>query len=154
MSDEPATEWWDNTHAEKPVARAREHRARRPFGNSRAAKNSANVRQQQSVRDFVAIERRDLYAFPAPPLRLLQQFFKLTPAEARVAQFIARAETIEDAACALSIKLCTARSHLAAICEKTATARQAELVALLCRLVHLSQSSAPRTAAPAKSPQV
>jgi DNA-binding CsgD family transcriptional regulator len=150
MSDELATEWRDNALPEKLMAAARERRARRQLGGLRTPKISPSVRHQQNVREFVAIEKKDLYAFPAPSVRLLQQFFKLTPAEARVAQFMARAETIEDAACALNIRLCTARSHLAAIFEKTATARQAELVALLSRLVHLSQS---RAAAPALSTQ-
>ncbi|MFZ2069718.1 MAG: hypothetical protein WAV27_27415 [Xanthobacteraceae bacterium] len=145
MSDKLAAEWRDNA-LEKLMAAARERRARRHLGRLRTPKISPSVRQQQTVREFVAIEKKDLYAFPAPSVRLLQQFFKLTPAEARVAQFMARAETIEDAACALSIRLCTARSHLAAIFEKTATARQAELVALLSRLVHLSQSRAAATA--------
>jgi DNA-binding CsgD family transcriptional regulator len=145
MSDKLAAEWRDNA-LEKLMAAARERRARRQLGRLRTPKISPSVRQLQTVREFATIEKKDLYAFPAPSVRLLQQFFKLTPAEARVAQFMARAETIEDAACALSIRLCTARSHLAAIFEKTATARQAELVALLSRLVHLSQSRAAATA--------
>ncbi len=153
MSDELAAEWRDNAFPDTTVALARGRRSRRQLGSSRGSKLSAGGRQKQGIRELVAIEKRDLYAFPAPSMRLLQQFFKLTPAEARVAQFMARAETIEDAACALSIRLCTARTHLAAIFEKTATARQAELVALLSRLVHLSQSSAGRSSVVQKPAQ-
>ena len=139
MSDEFAARWPDNVLPVNTMTAARKPRAKRQVGGSHASNLSSGVRRQQSVRELVAIEKRELYAFPAPSVRLLQEFFKLTPAEARLAQFMARAETIEDAACALSVKLCTARSQLASVFEKTATARQAELVALLSRLAHLTQ---------------
>ena len=80
----------------------------------------------------------DLYNFPAPPARLLQECFHLTPAETRLAQIMARGEPLECAAQALGIKLPTARTQLAAVFAKTNTKRQPQLVALLSRLAHLS----------------
>lgn len=142
MSDEQAGGSRGNVLREEITAPAKARRTARRFGYSRTSNLSSGVRQQQVARDPIAIDKSALYAFPVPTLGLLQECFKLTQAESRLAQFMARAETIEDAACALGIKLCTARTQLAAIFEKTATARQAELVALLSRLAHLGQSSA------------
>jgi len=154
MADEQhAAEWRGNVLPAQTIASAREPRARRQLGSSQASNLASGARQQQAVREPVALDKRDLYAFPAPSARLLQQFFKLTPAETRLAQFMARAETIENAASGLGVKLCTARSQLAAIFEKTGTARQAELVALLSRLAHLSQAPAGRVAAAPKLAQ-
>ena len=85
-------------------------------------------------------DTKDLYNFPVPSARLLREYFNLSQAETRLAQRIAQAEQLEDAAQALGVKLCTARSQLAAIFEKTVTCRQAELVALLSRLAHLNPS--------------
>lgn len=79
----------------------------------------------------------DLYDFPSPPGRLLQECFHLTPAETRLARIIARGEPLECAAQALGIKLPTARSQLAAVFAKTNTRRQPQLVALLSHLAHL-----------------
>ncbi len=121
-------------------------RARRGLGSSRASDPSADVRRQKGARAFVGIDRKALYTFPVPAVRLLEEYFKLTPAEARLAQLMARAASVEDASRRLGVKLCTARSQLAAIFEKTATARQAELVVLLSRMAHLSQPLVSRAA--------
>src|SRR5215472_9219910 len=75
----------------------------------------------------------DLYDFPAPPGRLLQESFHLTPAETRLARIIARGEPLDRAAQTLGVKLPTARTQLAAIFAKTNTRRQPQLVALLSR---------------------
>jgi DNA-binding CsgD family transcriptional regulator len=146
MSDEYSAEWRNGIPPDKAVLPAGERRARHKFGGSRALNLSAGVRKQRDARELAGIDNKALYTFPVPPARLLQECFKLTPAESRLAQFMARAELVEDAARALGVKLCTARSQLAAIFEKTGTARQAELVALLSRLAHLSQSFASRAA--------
>jgi len=116
------------------------------LGSSRASDPSADVRRQKGARAFVGIDRKALYTFPVPAVRLLEEYFKLTPAEARLAQLMARAASVEDASRRLGVKLCTARSQLAAIFEKTATARQAELVVLLSRMAHLSQPLVSRAA--------
>lgn len=78
---------------------------------------------------LTAIERRR-----GPPVALLAGVFGLTPAEARLASIIAEGRNPEDAAEELRISKSTARNHLKAIFAKTATRRQAELVALLSRL--------------------
>lgn len=153
MSDERAPASHGSVGREEMTAPARARRVTSRLGHSRTSNFSSGIRQQQVAHDLVAIDKRELYAFPIPPLGLLQECFNLTQAESRLAQFIARAEPIEDAARALGIKLPTARSQLAAIFEKTATARQAELVALLSRLAHLYQSSAGRAGSAPKSTQ-
>jgi DNA-binding CsgD family transcriptional regulator len=78
----------------------------------------------------------DLAELPAPTFELLNDMFGLSAAEARLAQFLAKGESVESAAQLLEIKPTTARSQLAAIFDKTGTRRQAKLVALLSRLAH------------------
>jgi DNA-binding CsgD family transcriptional regulator len=80
----------------------------------------------------------DLNELPAPTLAALNAVFGLSAAEARLAQCLARGESVESAAQLLDIKLTTVRSQLAAIFEKTGTRRQAKLAALLSRLAHMS----------------
>ena len=80
----------------------------------------------------------DLSALPAPTFDALNAVFGLSAAEARLAQLLARGESVESAAQMLEIKPTTARSQLAAVFEKTGTRRQAKLVALLSRLAHTS----------------
>lgn len=143
MVDEHAALWHDATAPDNGAAPATAPlRARRHIGSPRAPKRFAGVRKRAGAREFAGIDKKALYDFPVPSARLLQECFNLTPAETRLAQFMARAESVEDAALALGVKPCTARSQLAAIFEKTGTARQAQLVALLSRLAHLSQSFA------------
>jgi DNA-binding CsgD family transcriptional regulator len=81
----------------------------------------------------------DLSELPAPTFDVLSTVFGLSNAEARLAQMLARGESVESAAQLLEIKTTTARSQLAAIFEKTGTRRQAKLVALLSRLAHTSR---------------
>ncbi len=70
------------------------------------------------------------------PERLVRQF-KLTPAEARLAAELADGKTVEAAAAVLAIRVATARTHLRHILQKTATARQSELVRLLLNTPNL-----------------
>jgi DNA-binding CsgD family transcriptional regulator len=81
----------------------------------------------------------DLSELPAPTFDVLNTTFGLSNAEVRLAQMLARGESVESAARLLEIKTTTARSQLAAIFEKTGTRRQAKLVALLSRLAHTSR---------------
>jgi DNA-binding CsgD family transcriptional regulator len=76
----------------------------------------------------------DLDRIPAPANHDLRQIFGLTPREAELAARIATGERLESIAEALSISREHARQRLKIIFEKTATHRQAELVALLSRL--------------------
>jgi DNA-binding CsgD family transcriptional regulator len=78
----------------------------------------------------------DLSELPAPTFETLNAEFGLSVAEARLAQLLAKGNSVESAARMLDIKPSTARSQLAAIFEKTRTRRQAKLVAVLSRLAH------------------
>jgi DNA-binding CsgD family transcriptional regulator len=86
-----------------------------------------------------SIERERLTTLPVPSEARLRQLFDLTPAEARLAQALARGDALEEVAVKLKIKMTTARTQLAAIFAKTQTRRQAGLVAILSRLAHLDE---------------
>jgi len=62
---------------------------------------------------------------------VLQLFYNLTPAEARLAIALSSGKTLEEYRVEANITLYTARSYLKLVFEKTSTRRQAELVALL-----------------------
>ena len=80
----------------------------------------------------------DLGDNPVPSEGWLRRVFNLTEAEARLAQAMARGDALEQVARALSIKMATARTQLAAIFVKTHTRRQPALVARLTRLASLA----------------
>ena len=69
----------------------------------------------------------DLNEIPAPSEQVLQRVFDLTQAEVRLAQGIARGDSLEEVAAGLGIKISTARTQLASIFTKTQTRRQAKL---------------------------
>ena len=77
----------------------------------------------------------DLEARPRPSEATVRAAFGLTEAESRLASHIAAGETVEDCAAKLNVAYETARNQLKAIFAKTNTHRQAELVALLTRLL-------------------
>jgi hypothetical protein len=60
MSDEHTVAWRDNILPEKTMASARERRTRRHLGGSRVSNLSPGVRQQQSGRESLAVEKRDV----------------------------------------------------------------------------------------------
>ena len=62
---------------------------------------------------------------------LLEQLYRLTPTEARVARAIMRGEGLQRCAKQLGMRPSTARTHLYRVFDKTGTRRQAELVRLL-----------------------
>jgi DNA-binding CsgD family transcriptional regulator len=78
-----------------------------------------------------------IFDLPVPSEARLRALFDLTAAETRLAQHLARGDSVEEAAQALSIKMTTARTQLAAVFAKTDTRRQAKLVAILSRVAHL-----------------
>lgn len=63
----------------------------------------------------------------------LQQLYRLTPAESRVAASLAMGASIADIAKAKHLSEATLRAHLRSIFSKTGTRRQAELVQLALR---------------------
>jgi DNA-binding CsgD family transcriptional regulator len=72
---------------------------------------------------------------PAPDPSVLAAVFGLTPAEARLASIMATGANPELAADQLHVSRETVRNQLKALFAKTATHRQAELVALLSKLL-------------------
>jgi len=66
-----------------------------------------------------------------PQAKVLQGLFDLTPAEARVAQAIGEAQSVENLATASGVSLETIRSQLKSVLAKTGLSRQQELVHLL-----------------------
>ncbi len=92
-----------------------------------------------------------IFEFPAPSEELLAEMFGLSPAEARLAQRIARGDSLEDIAADAGIKMPTARCQLASVFGKTGTNRQPKLVALLCRLAYLSAPPVAETIPPART---
>jgi DNA-binding CsgD family transcriptional regulator len=64
----------------------------------------------------------------------LAKLYGLTRAESRLALRLGRGETLTNAAKASGITIATARTHLAAVFQKTDTTRQAALVRLLVAL--------------------
>lgn len=61
----------------------------------------------------------------------LRSLYGLTPTESRLAVLLAEGFTVAESAERLGMKITTARTHLAALFEKTGARRQAELVGLL-----------------------
>jgi DNA-binding CsgD family transcriptional regulator len=72
--------------------------------------------------------------------RLLATLFGLSPAEARLALWLVAGHTPEECARRAGVGVATVRSQLHNIYVKTGTRRQAELVALLCKLPALKFS--------------
>lgn len=73
-------------------------------------------------------------AAPVPASAILQAAYRLTPAEARLAQAVAGGATLAEAAGRFAITAATARSQLKAIFAKTGATRQSELVRLVAGL--------------------
>jgi DNA-binding CsgD family transcriptional regulator/PAS domain-containing protein len=74
---------------------------------------------------------KDLERSAAPCLTAFTQYFGLTPAQAALAQEIARGRSVAVAATHLGVSYATARTHLLQIFQKTGTSRQAQLVRLM-----------------------
>ncbi|MGH6753756.1 MAG: helix-turn-helix transcriptional regulator, partial [Bradyrhizobium sp.] len=71
---------------------------------------------------------------PADPT-LVRDVFGLTLGEARVAALVGSGVTVEDAAARLGVAKETVRTMLKAVFRKVGVSRQAELVALLARMM-------------------
>jgi len=61
----------------------------------------------------------------------LERLFRLTPAEARLASFLANGVSVEDAATQLGVTRNTVRTQLQAVFAKTRTNRQGDLIRLI-----------------------
>jgi DNA-binding CsgD family transcriptional regulator len=64
----------------------------------------------------------------------LRSLFRLSPAEAEIGVALATGAELSDIAAGRNVTVNTLRSQIASIMGKTGTRRQAELVALVCRL--------------------
>jgi DNA-binding CsgD family transcriptional regulator len=71
---------------------------------------------------------------PVPAAIVLQTAYRLTPAEARLAQALSGGLTLAEAASRFAITAATARSQLKAIFAKTGATRQSELIRLVMGL--------------------
>ena len=75
-------------------------------------------------------------AAPTPrDLKAIADSYRLTKAETRLLELLAQGITLSDAAETLDIAETTAKTHLAHIFSKTGVSRQADLLALIDRLV-------------------
>ena len=79
----------------------------------------------------VAVYIRDPQRRSASSAAYLRQAFDLTRAEADIATYLAKGQSLADIAEGLGITIETVRSHVKRILTKTDTSRQAELVALI-----------------------
>jgi DNA-binding CsgD family transcriptional regulator len=106
----------------------------------RVASDTLSVRVRAETKSDAPaqdVEITDLNDIPTPSQKVLQRFFNLSPAEARVAQSVASGASLEETAQALGIKISTARTQLAAVFAKTQTRRQPQLIALLMHVAHI-----------------
>lgn len=71
---------------------------------------------------------------PVPAFTILQAAYRLTPAEARLAQALSAGDSLAEAAARFAITAATARSQLKAIFAKTGATRQADLVRVVAGL--------------------
>lgn len=81
----------------------------------------------------VAVLIQDLAAAPLCPGDAFARLYGLTPRELRVAQALLAGSTLREAAAALNVSLQTVKTHLQRIFQKTATSRQADVIALMWR---------------------
>jgi len=90
----------------------------------------AEMPENESV---TAVIVQDPEVMPHLPGAAFAELYRLTQAELRVAMAIVPGATPQAAAAKLGISCNTVKTHLQRIFEKTATSRQADLVALMMR---------------------
>ena len=76
----------------------------------------------------------DLNALKGPQAEVLQRGFGLTPCEARLATALSTGMNLNEVAKLHRVEIGTVRGQLKSVFVKTATKRQAELIAVLARL--------------------
>jgi DNA-binding CsgD family transcriptional regulator len=120
--------------------------AARPVQPDRARAALDADRQIEPAAPDTAGSLEHLCALPIPREATLRSLFELTGAEARLAQHLARGDSVEEIARTLGVKIATARTQLAAIFSKTGARRQAKLVAILSHLAHVEGGDGERPA--------
>jgi DNA-binding CsgD family transcriptional regulator len=113
----------------------------RPVPASPQAESKSGEHRIWSASQAHTLAEREFNALPVPSQEGLKTLFDLTAAECRLAQHLARGDSIEEIAQKLSIKMATARTQLAAIFSKTGARRQAKLVAILSRIAHIENEA-------------
>jgi DNA-binding CsgD family transcriptional regulator len=122
------------------VMRASRPSGKRPY-SILVAPVSARLPALSTVRPVVCVIITDPERPSATALiKTLQAAFRLTEAEARLAERLARGDDLRSAARSVGVTYQTARTRLAEIFQKTDTHRQAELVSLLLTVVAMTQS--------------
>ncbi len=76
-----------------------------------------------------------------PSVDLVQSLFDLTPAEAKVARFVAQGETVEDIAATNAVSVNTVRAQMRGVLEKTGCTRQIEVANLLSGISVIRETS-------------
>jgi DNA-binding CsgD family transcriptional regulator/PAS domain-containing protein len=95
-----------------------------------------DVRTRLMPRATAAVFINTPDARPQPDLRALAQTYGLTPAEARVTErLLAGAANLSEVAASLDVSLATVKTHLSQVFTKTGVSRQADLVALVHRMM-------------------
>ena len=102
---------------------------RRPLGVEVLAV-SCTPSHPSSTRRVVIVFVSDPERQVEAPIDRLVELYGVTPAEAALAQVVARGTGLTEAADELGISMNTARTHLKRVFQKTGTRRQAELVRL------------------------
>ncbi|SHL08465.1 DNA-binding transcriptional regulator, CsgD family [Bradyrhizobium lablabi] len=115
-----------------PVALSR--RGRRPLLAYPAKLTGATANALADCQAMIVLIDPD--AGPKPPEATLRSVFRLSEAEARLGAQLALGESLETASEGLGIAKETSRSQLKSIFVKTGVRRQAELVAMLARLLN------------------
>jgi DNA-binding CsgD family transcriptional regulator len=90
--------------------------------------------QEIFARSYALLMFTPVAAQNAPSTGLLRSLFDLTATEARIAQGLAKGETLEDIAEAGGVSILTVRTQMKRVREKTGCSRQAELVSLLANV--------------------
>jgi DNA-binding CsgD family transcriptional regulator len=109
-------------------------------GDDRAAMVAHVIPIRRSAHDIFARSYALLVVTPvtsprAPTVELLRSLFDFTPSEARVARGLALGESPDEIAATGGVAISTVRSQLRMVLEKTGCTRQAEVVALLAKVI-------------------
>jgi len=98
--------------------------------------------QRTEMRVLMGIEQPTAVIFVTDPDKdpqadcsLIQRWFDLTPAEARLASFLIAGKSVEEISSMMGVQVSTARTHLKRVLSKTGTRRQGELIQLLVKTV-------------------
>jgi DNA-binding CsgD family transcriptional regulator len=89
----------------------------------------------QTPAPTAAVFVTEVGASPPADIAALAESFGLTPAETRTLEHLVRGATVADTAAALGVSMATAKTHLVHIFSKTGISRQADLLALVHRLL-------------------